>query len=223
MERDRNDAHALVAGGQEVRAPDLLTGVGQVRRKPGQGVVAPVVHEAAIAKKRLRSKGMYRQQLDGRDAEGSQVVDDGVTAEAGQHPPVTLGHRGVTLREALQVHLVDDRVRPGRTGTGSRRLRQGHDASLGHEGCAVAAIGRLVIRTHAIAIQGRRLAELAMERPRIGIQQQLGRIETVAKARGIGAVDPITVQQTFAGPGQEPVPHVAAPLRQEPPALLLGA
>ena len=53
---------------------------------------------------------VHGQQLDGRDAEREQVVDDGGVGEAGVRAALVLGHFGVTGGEALDVDLVDHRI-----------------------------------------------------------------------------------------------------------------
>ena len=51
-----------------------------------------------------------RQQLDGRDAELEEVVDERGVGEAGIRAAELLGDAGVQLRGVLDVHLVDQRL-----------------------------------------------------------------------------------------------------------------
>ena len=109
--------------------------------------------------------------------------DGGGMGESRARAAQRLRHARVRAREAAHVKLVDDRVRPrdARPGIRDRRRRGCHDA-LGHERSAV---GRAALRGGRR--QHRRVQrERAIERERIRIDQQLGRVEAMAGARRPG-------------------------------------
>ena len=94
---------------------NLSTGVsrravaGHGREVP-EGVVATVVGEAAIDEVAVVDEVVDGQEFDGGDTELLEVVDAGFAGEAGVGAAEMLGHHGIALRVALDVHLIDDGV-----------------------------------------------------------------------------------------------------------------
>ena len=120
--------------------------------------------------------------------------------------------------EAAQMRLVDH-------GVGPRDVRRavvrpvealvGHDA-FHHAGRAVAAVEREIgaRRVHAMAEQRVRPFQLAGDAPRVGIEQQLVRIEAIAALRLIRAVGAVAVEQPDLRVRQVAVPHLVGEFGQ---------
>ena len=64
------------------RAPGVVDGVAVVRGEEGDRVVAPVVAQAALDEVVVVDELVHRHQLDGRDAERGEVLDDGRVGDA---------------------------------------------------------------------------------------------------------------------------------------------
>src|SRR5258707_13893676 len=58
--------------------------VSLVRREEADRVISPVVPEPLLQEQRLVERGVERQQLDGGNAEGAQIIDDGLACKTGQ-------------------------------------------------------------------------------------------------------------------------------------------
>ena len=106
----------------------LLGRVGAVRGEEVEGVVAPVVREAVLQQSRLGREGVYRQQLDARDAEREEVLDHRGVCETGVGSVQRRRDQRMPLRHALQMALVDDRAVHRHRGLArrlpSRRIRR---------------------------------------------------------------------------------------------------
>jgi hypothetical protein len=83
--------------------------VAVVRGEEGDRVVAPVVAQAALDEVVVVDELVHRHQLDGRDAEAAQVLDDRRWAMPAYVPRISAGTPG-GVGQALDVGLVDDRV-----------------------------------------------------------------------------------------------------------------
>ncbi len=136
---------------------------------------------------------MHRQQLDGGHAEALQVVDDRCAAERRVGAAQRLGHGRVLHGEAAHVQLVDHHVLPWHLGPAVVAPGEGglEHPALGHEGGAVAAVEGQVLALAAdrIAVQRVTPPQLADQVLRIGVEQQLVRIEAMALLGLVGAVD----------------------------------
>ena len=93
-----------------------LAQVLRVRGEEADRVVAPVVAQPALDQVAVVDEGVHRQQLDRGDAELAQIVDHRGARQAAEGAARSLGHLGMAHREALDVHLVDDRLVPGPLG-----------------------------------------------------------------------------------------------------------
>ena len=104
--------HRLELGDLPARAagPDG-GGVAVVRGEEADRVVAPVVRQALRDQERLGHVLVHRQQFDGGDAQVAQVRDGGLVAQAGVGPAQLRRDVRVAHGEALDVDLVEDRVR----------------------------------------------------------------------------------------------------------------
>ena len=211
------DLLAAVAGG----------GVRRVRGEVADGVVAPVVAGAALGQAGLGDELVDREQLDRGDAEVAQVVGDRGGAEAGVRAAQVLGDAVVQLGHALDVALVDDRVAPA----APHRLVAlpvevpgrgvDHDAAR-HEGGGVLG-GLLLGASEDVAESGRRGGEVAADRHRVGVQEQLVRVEPVAGGRVPRPVDAVAVAGAGLHVGQGAVPDAEALLGEDVAVLLLAA
>src|SRR5207245_10908349 len=112
------------------------------RREKTNGVVAPVVVELAVEQALVLNEGVDGHQLDGGDAEGLQILDDGRRGETGIRAAQVLRHIGMVHGQALHVRLVDDGLAPRdpRRSIGAPRERGVDDHRLRHEGCAVEVV-----------------------------------------------------------------------------------
>ena len=122
------------------------------------------------------------------------------------------------LGEAFDMHLVDDRVIP------RHELPAGlaapveagidHDA-FGHEGRAVTLVeGSVVARLHLVAEHRGIPCQGAGLRPRIGIEQQLVRIEAMAVLGRVRPVHAIAIEAARPDPRQVTVKYLVGIFRQ---------
>ena len=132
---------------------------------------------------------------------------------------------GMAPRHPLHVRLVDHRLRPRplRRPVGAPGVRRHHDPALGHRPRAVAPVEREVRPRMADAIAVERVvpAQLALKRPRVGVEQQLVRVEPVP---GLGRVRPVRaepVELPRPQVGKVAVPDLVGELRQRDPVGLL--
>ena len=162
---------------------------------------------------------VHRQQLDGSHAERRQVRDRAVRCEARIGAAQVLAHVGVQLREALHVQLVDGGLVPGSLESPVAlpvERRVDHDAAR-HRGRVIRVVGHGLGSglTGAVRQRVRRLpAHAAVDRLRVGIEQELGRVEEVP---ALGRPRPVDTQAVaLPGPDvrQVAVPVEGRPLRQ---------
>ncbi len=126
-----------------------------------------------------------------------------------------LAHLGVELREALDVHFVDDRLVPGHARPAPvvafpvERLVD--DDRLRDRGRVVALVDVQVGVVAAVGHvrEGARGAvpDRALDRLRVGVDEQLGGVEPVPLLRRVRAVDAVAVALAGADPR-----HVAVPV-----------
>ena len=147
----------------------LARRVGLVRGEEAERVVAPVVARAAALQVRLGDELVDRQQLDRGDAERGQVLDGGRVGQPGVGAAQLRRDVGVQVGEALDVQLVDDRVGPRhpRRQVAAPGERVVDDDRAGDERRRVLGVVR---------VDGAVLDEVALDRPGIGVDQQLGRV-----------------------------------------------
>ena len=85
-------------------------GVAVVRGEEADRVVPPVVAQPALDEMRVVHELVDGHQLDGGDPEPGEVVDGCRVSQAGVGAALRLGYVRVPRGEALDVHLVDDRL-----------------------------------------------------------------------------------------------------------------
>ena len=157
-------------GGGELA--DAAGAEARVGRHEGHRVVAPAVGQAERAEVALVDPGGDRHQLDRVDAEARQVVEDRRVGERRDGAALGLGHVRVQQGERPHRHLVDQpagaedrRRRRGRRG-------QGGDHRLRHQRGGVERGGA---RRRQPVVVG----EGPVERGRVGVDEQLRRVEAV--------------------------------------------
>ena len=141
---------------------------------------------------------MHRHQLDGGHAEQSQMVERRLHRQRLIGAAQACGNRWMEFREASHVHLVDDGIVPGRSGRavvapGECRIDHGRQR---RECGVVARIEREIAIGMADFIPEHLVGppECARYRLRVWIQNNLVRVETMARGRIIRSVYPITVE-----------------------------
>jgi hypothetical protein len=181
-------------------------------------VVAPVVDHPALDQRAVVDERVHRQQLERGHAQRLQVVDHLRRA----HPLVgalqVRGHVRVQPRIAVHVHLVDHAVvghevrvavlAPVERGVDHLRAR--------HAGGVVALVERQVVLLVADGVAEVRVAPLHApdDAARIGVDQQLVRIEAVPLLRLVGPVHAIAVELAGAQLRQVAVPDEIGALAQ---------
>ncbi|HEX2411906.1 MAG TPA: hypothetical protein VHJ39_12125 [Solirubrobacteraceae bacterium] len=193
---------------------DLLTLLARrrvlvVRREVPDGVVAPVVAQAAVDQVRVVDELMHGHQLHGSHAQREEMVDDGRMCQACVGSPELLRDVGVLLREPLDVDLVDDAV----VERDSRRsialpveVRADHDR-LWHERRAVDVVGRGLRILEAVAEQRLVPTYRSVDGDGVGVEQELRRIAADASAWIVRPVDAVAVALPRADVGRVAVPH----------------
>ena len=167
-----------------------------MRREERDRRVAPVIDES-----RRRVLGVeleHRKELDGGDPEIAEIRN--LLDEPGKRAARFLGHAGARMAgEPTDVHLVHDRVRrgPSQRGVAFPVVRAAiHHHTLHRRGGVVA---RSLRRLAAVA---RRHDHTAA----VGIEQDLGRIESHAGSRIERSLHAISVQLSRTHAGHEHVP-----------------
>ena len=194
-----------------------------MRGEEADRVVAPVVHESALADRRLGAELVDGEQLDRGDAEVAQVVRDGGRREPGVRAAQLLGDAVVQLRHALDVQLVDDRVPPATL----HRLVAApvepvvHDHALGdvRRGVGVVAIGR---RPGVVPEDRGHRVELTADGACVGVEEQLRRVEAQPLLRRPRPGDPVAVAGADRDARDGAVPDAQGALGQPVPGLLAG-
>ncbi len=181
-------------GGAELGdAAGAEAGVGGEER---DGVVAPGVGEAERRQVTLVDPRGDRHQLDRIDAETGQVRDDRRLGEGGNSAAQGWGDVGVQAREAADVQLVDQAARAEDRWQRGGGRRKGSDDRPRHPGGAVA--GGLAGGGEAgVPVEG------AIERHRVGVDEELGGVEPEADRGGVRAVGAQAVARTRGKAGDE--------------------
>ncbi len=206
--------HGLELGHRLVAGRETLVG-----GEEADGVVAPVVGQAALDQVPLVDVLVHRQQLHGRHAQPLQVLDGRIRCQPAVPAAQLVGHVGMLLGEALDVDLVDDRSLPGGARLPVLTPVEGavhHHAArrLRRRVPLVRIRRRQALGVHSVADLQRGRVDRAGHAPRVRVEQQLGRVEPMPVRRRPRAGDAVAV--VLAGPdvGQVGVPHVVRTLRQ---------
>ncbi len=170
------------------------------RREEAERVVAPEIAQALFQKEIVIGKFMDRHQFDGGDAEALDIADDRLVAHALEGAAQVFRDGGMQLGEALDMGLVENRVRPGDirpTVVCPVMGRRIDDPAFRHEGRAVLAVEReiLVLAVGDIAEMRGGPLDLADEFAGIGIDKQLVCVEAVTVCRIERAVHPVAIER----------------------------
>ncbi len=190
----------------------------RLRRKEADRVVAPVVLEATLDQMAVVKERFDREQLDRGDTEVLEVIDDGRARQPLEGAALRLRHVGMAHGEAADMGLVDDGLvhRPGRRPLPAPGEGRVDHHALQHEGRAVALVEREILLRIADAVAVERVvpAQLAGELLRIGVEQQLVRVEAVAGVGLVRAVHAVAVALARPRVGQVAVPDLVRHLRK---------
>ena len=158
--------------------------VARIGREEAERVVAPVVRQALFEQVLLVDVDVDGQQLHRRDAERLEMIERRLAHQAEIRAAQILGDAGMTPREATDVQLVDDRVLPRRPRADDRRPRRTRRRPRRRAAptprCPIVALSGL-----AEAESEERIVppHPAADRPRIGVDHELGRVETMPERR----------------------------------------
>ena len=192
--------------------------VAPIGREEADGVVAPVVAQAALHQVPVVDKALDRQQLHRRHAEALQVGDRRRAGEPGVGAAQRRRHGVIAHREAAHVQLVDQGVVPRRSGRAVVVPIEGRidHLALGHRGRVVAPVEGEVraLRADLVAEVGVGPAQRASRGPGIWIEQQPVGIEALAEVGAVGAVGAEAVERSRNGAGQVAMPDEVGALRQ---------
>ena len=195
--------------------------VAGVRGEVADRRVAPVVREPALDEDVLVGDVVDGQELHCSHAELAQVRDRRVRRKPGVRPAQVLAHALHPLREPLDVQLVDHRLGPGPR---ERRValpveRPVDDDRARDRGCGVLAVGHVLlargVREHARPA----VADRALDRLRVRVDQQLRGIEAMAGGGLPATRDPVAVALPRPDAGHVDVPVVRRPLADLDPLL----
>ena len=169
---------------------------------------------------------MDRHQLDARDAERLQVVDDGRRREARVRPAHVRRDLGVADGEALDVQLVDRRARSRDRAAARTRSPTPPAASTTTDFGTACALSRSS-KERSASGWPQRVSEdalvpphVAVDRARVGIDEQLVGVEAMAALRLVGAVHAVAVALPGPQAGNVDVPDLVGLLGQHDPARL---
>ena len=172
--------------------------VARVRREEADGVVAPVVHEAALHERAVVDERVHREELHGGHAERFQVVHHLRRREAREAALERRRHVRVALRVSAHVHLVDDPLvaREVRMAVVAPAERRVDHLAAGHGGGVVAPVeGQvLALLPDGVAVVGVAPAHVAHDAARVGVEEELVRVEAVPLLGLVGAVHAVAVE-----------------------------
>jgi hypothetical protein len=188
-----------------------------VRRKKTDRVVAPVIAEPHLDQAPLVDVRVHRQQLERGRAQIGQIRHHGRLGQAAKTAAQRLRHLRVAARVAAGVQFVDHAAppRPARPGLRHAAGVVHHHALRQVTGTVAGVEGQIATRVaHPVAVQRVVPTQRAVQQPRVGVDQQLVVVETVAALGVIGPVHAVAVQ--LAGPQvrQVAVPDLIGVLRQ---------
>ena len=183
-------------------------------------IIAPVVAQAPAHQPVLVEEGRHRQKLDRGDPEPDQMLEHRRVGEAQEAPALSFRYLRVQGGEPLDVGLVEDgpapgRARPSTAGRGGR-----HDHGLGHEGGGIPGVEHeRLVRVDEV---GPGPAEAANQGLGIRVEQQPGRVETMALVRCPAPVRPEPVDLARAQARHMAVEDLIGALGQHQPGDLDG-
>ena len=190
-----------------------------VRAEEADRRVAPVVGEALLVQEGLVGDLVDRQQLHRGHAEVLEVGDRRLGGEPRVGAAQVLAHVGVLHREALDVRLVDHGVVPRDV---RRRVALPVERAVDDEALRdrVGVVGVVALEVGVLGVAGHVRVDVAaveadrpLDRLRVGVDEQLRRVEAVSAARVVRAVDAVAVALAGSDARQVDVPVVAGDSR----------
>ena len=191
-----------------------------MRGEKADGVVAPVVGQAAPGQVPGGDELVDGQQLDRGHPEPGQVFHHWRARQPRVRAPQLRRHVTAGLGEPLDVQLIDDRLparRAGRPVAIPREGRVGHQRPR-HRRRRIQVAARIGV-TRRIAQHAVPPHQAARCRLGIRVKQQLGRVAPQPPRRVIRPGHPVAIPLAAADPGHEPVPDPAIESRQRQPGL----
>ena len=216
---DHLDAGLVERADHVLELPHLLAegpdrAVGGVRGEVSDGVVAPVVAQPAADEERLGDEVLDREQFHRGDAEGEQVIEHRRMSQPGVGPAEVFRHGRVQLGVALDVQFVEHRVGHRYSmGQRSRRRGVGHHHAERNRTRGVALVGDVVGFGRVVPDRSG-IVDVGGDRPRVRVEQQLGRVEPGARVRGPGAVHSVAVPLLGTDARHVDGPRTVAPTAQ---------
>ena len=225
------DARTVKRLHHRLELPDVLCpigrgGIANIGSEKSDGVIAPIIGEAAIDQVFVPDEMVDGQQFDGRHAQLLQMFDHGRRRESRIGAAQVVGNVGVPGGQALHVHFINHCPIPRRpqqlvSAPGERLID--HDTFRVSRRRYPVRLARDRRRV-ADAIAEHRIGPMdgAVNRLSIGIDQELGRIEAMAGFRLVRPMDAIAI--VLSGPDlrQIHMPDVIGAFLEPDPVRLFG-
>jgi hypothetical protein len=192
--------------------------IARLDRKEADGVVAPIVAQPLLQQKAVLHERLDRHQFDRGNAEPAQMIDHALIGERREGSSFVGTDVVAQHGQAAHVGFINDGVGPWNVGgpvVAPVEAVVGDDR-LDHPGRAVAPVeGEIgALRGDPKTKQSVGPAQTPVDAPRIRIEQQLMRIESVPGLRLVGSMGAITIEQARTRIGQIAVPDFIGELRQ---------
>ena len=194
-----------------------------MRREVPDRVIAPVIGQAPAQHEVVRHVLVRRQQFHRGHAQVGEVLQNGLVGQPGVRPAQLRRDVRVPYGEALDVDLVDDRVREVALLRGVGTPVEGiiGDQAERHVSGGIERAGRVGVVPGVVEHRGPE-RDLTADRPRVRVEQQLGRVAAQPAGRVVRPVHAEPVGLPGTDPGDEPVPGAAVVVRQPEPGLVAG-
>ena len=184
---------------RDLLAADAERGKARVRREKADGVVAPIIAQAAILQMAVRDRVMHRHQFNGGHTEPLEIANDGGMRQPRIRSAQARRHGRMAAGEAFDVRFVDDGFMKWNVGRliAAPVEKRVNDDGFGDVWRAVAVVARKIGARMAERVAERGVVPLnrARNRFRIRVNQQFRRIEAMPLFRLIRAVNAIAVAQ----------------------------
>ena len=189
--------------------------VAVVGGEEADGVVSPIVREALGLQRRVVDELVAGHELDGRDAQALEIVDDDGVRDSRIGSPDLLRNVRVRHGHAAHVRLVDDRVVVAVLWRAvmppvEERVDDHRDHRVGR-GIEFASLGRVV---EIVGEERLLVGDLACDRLRVGVEKQF----RVVAAQALGGIVGASHAESVALPGahswQIAMPHACVDFSQ---------
>ena len=205
---------------RDLFAPRSAGAIGVVRGEQADRVVAPVVRQPASSQAVVRHELVDRHQLDRRDSQLLQVTHDRRMRQPLVGPAQFFRYLGMQPGQAPHMRFVDHGFAVGSPG---RPVQVPVEVRIHHHRPRHVRrrvrIAALVRAAQGVGIYRGVPADASLNRLRVRIQQQLGRVAAASGGRIIGAADPVPVTLARPDTRQITVPDEPVHLPQRHPGL----